>query len=69
MCGLEKALFAIGGEAKLLGLQHWSPLIDLAWTHPDECGNPVNVIAAAYEVKSSWLNTKAVMRASSRQDS
>ena len=27
MCGLEKALFAIGGEAKLLDQQHWSLLI------------------------------------------
>jgi hypothetical protein len=42
---------------------------DLGWTHPDECGDPVNVIAPAYEVKPSWLNTNAMMKASSRQDS
>jgi hypothetical protein len=50
MCGLEKADSAIGGEARLLGLQHESLLIDL-WTHPDECGDGTNVIPAAYEVK------------------
>jgi hypothetical protein len=69
MCGLEKAHSAIGGEAKLLGPQHESLLIDLAWTHPDECGNRVNVIPQAYEVKSSCASTNAVMKASSRHDS